>query len=154
MFKNTKNEELEGVVETLIPKLPEDTLKDFISNFMNRPYDRCPSYIQKMFLFLHKFHENFQSSSICYIKRSEREPHNPTEVSIGIISNTLNQILENYTLDKEGKGKLILSCPNCQTVFPLTCTFEENYEIVCSNCGKNLNLTVKSNEIKIKVKGK
>jgi len=147
LFKRRNEvERLKSIVRILIDRLPEKTLEEFVSAYLNRPYEKCPDYIEQMFLKLHKFQRINQN--IYYVKETKKEP---TLVQIGKIEDSLNTILENYILDKEGKGKLILSCPNCQTVFPLVCTTSENYSIDCSNCGKRLTLKVKSNEVIIHV---
>ena len=147
--KEKKWVESEEALVLLVKELPKTTLEKYVQSYLNRTYKECPIYVKEMFLLLYGFKAN--ENEVQYVKKTKREP---VLVVLGTFENTLSNMIDNYILDSKGKGKLILSCPNCQSTFSLVCTAEENYIIDCEGCGKKLALTVKSNEVTITVKSK
>ena len=147
--KEKKWVEAEDALVLLVKELPKATLEKYVQSYLNRSFIGCPAYIREMFLLLYGFKAN--EKEVYYINKTKKEP---VQVVIGIFENTLSSMIDNYILDLHRKGKLILSCPNCQSTFSLVCTTEENYIIYCKGCGKKLALTVKSNEVTISVKSK
>ncbi len=51
LFKRRNEvERLKSIIRILIDRLPEKTLEEFVSAYLNRPYEKCPDYIEQMFI--------------------------------------------------------------------------------------------------------
>lgn len=127
-----------------IDNLPKEVKDRRINENLNVPLKNCSDLVKYLFVKLYDLSVNEETVST-YIEKDA------TWIKIGLVTDTLEKLINNYLFEHEKRGSLFLSCPHCQERFLLECTTSEEYTHVCQKCGKYLRLKVTSKNINITV---